>query len=98
MALAPGGAIAIRAAGEREFDATEGKAAAARDSRPPREKSTPALERARAIISELFPDGIPGQAIEPNKKLCSRVGEKLKGNKLPGVSDDTILRAAGRRK
>jgi hypothetical protein len=41
---------------------------------------------------------VPTEAVEPNAKLCRRVGEKLKHAGLLGVSDDTILRAAGRRK
>jgi 7-cyano-7-deazaguanine synthase in queuosine biosynthesis len=107
MAVSPGGATLIRKSAQRddqlktwldELDATKDEAAAARRSQRPREKSTPALERARAVIAELYPDGVPDQAIEPNKKLCRRVGEKLRVNKLPGVSDDTILRAAARRR
>lgn len=61
-------------------------------------KSRPALERAQGVIKELYPDGVPDQASEPNANLCQRVSAKLKEAKLPGVSDDTILRAAGRRK
>jgi hypothetical protein len=70
------------------------RAAAARA----RGKSQPALERARGAIGELYPKGVPEQAVEPNTNLCRRVGEKLKQAGLPGVSDDTILRASGRRK
>jgi hypothetical protein len=71
--------------------------------RPSREtgatrRSQPAFERARRAIDELFPDGVPGQADVPNAILCRRVGVKLKNDGLPNVSDDTILRAAGRRK
>jgi 7-cyano-7-deazaguanine synthase in queuosine biosynthesis len=68
--------------------------------RPPRRrsKSEPALERARSAFNELYPNGDPGQVAEPNSNLCRRVGDKLKEAGLPGVSDDTILRAAGRRK
>jgi hypothetical protein len=62
-----------------------------------RGKSQPTLERARGAIKELYPDGVPSQTAEPNKNLCRRVGEKLKQAGLTGVSDDTILRAAGRR-
>jgi len=60
-------------------------------------RSRPALERAQRVIKELYPQGVPGQAAEPNAKLCRRVGKKLKEDGLPDVSDDTILRAAGRR-
>ena len=63
-----------------------------------RAKSKPALERARGAIEELYPEGVPEQAVEPNAYLCRRVGEKLRQAGLHGVSDDTILRAAGRRK
>lgn len=61
-------------------------------------KRRPATERALATIQELYPHGIPDQASEPNKVLCAKVGEKLKEKKLSNVSDDTILRAAGRRR
>jgi hypothetical protein len=63
-----------------------------------RGKSRPARERARGVIKELYPDGVPGQATEPNAHLCRRVSAKLKEAKLPDVSDDTILRVARRRK
>jgi hypothetical protein len=58
----------------------------------------PAIERAQRAIETLFPDGLPGQALLPNKILCGRVVEWLKKSDLPKISNDTILRAAGRRK
>ena len=58
----------------------------------------PARERARIAIEEIYPNGIPSRAAVPNARLCRRVGEKLKTIGLPDVSDDTILRTAGRRK
>jgi hypothetical protein len=58
----------------------------------------PSFDRAWRVIEELYPNGVPDQAIEPNVNLFRRVGTKLKDAKLPPVSDDTILRAAGRRK
>ena len=64
----------------------------------PRRKSQPASEGARRAIAALYDDGIPDQATEPNARLCKRVAAKLKELGLPQVSDDTILRAAGRRK
>ena len=67
-------------------------------SQLPRRKSQPALERARGIIKELYPGGVPNQVTEPNVNLCRRVSAKLKESHLPSVSDDTILRAACRRK
>jgi hypothetical protein len=61
-------------------------------------RNRPAFERALGAIKELYPRGVPEQATEPNANLCRRVGDKLKNEGLPDVSDDTILRAAGRRK
>jgi hypothetical protein len=61
--------------------------------RPNRRKSRPSFERAQRVIEELYPNGVPDQATESNKKLCKRVNEKLK----EAVSSDTILRASGRR-
>jgi hypothetical protein len=61
-------------------------------------RTKPALELARGVIGELCPDGVPEQSSEPNAILCRRVGEKLKAANQRDVSDDTILRAAGRRK
>jgi hypothetical protein len=69
-----------------------------RPPRPVRDRSRPALERASRIISELYPEGIPDQATLPNTVLCRRVGDRLKSDGLPKTSDDSILRAAGRRK
>jgi hypothetical protein len=63
-----------------------------------RVKSRPQLERARNAIMALYPNGVPGQAEEPNTMLCRRVGDELKRRNLSNVSDDTILRAAGRRR
>jgi len=61
-------------------------------------RSRPALERARRAIKELYSHGVPAQADVPNANLCHRVGRKLRDQGLPNVSDDTILRAASRRK
>jgi hypothetical protein len=60
-----------------------------------RARSRPKFEGALRAIGEIYPDGVPDQATEPNSRLCKRVGEKLKGLQ---ISDDTILRAAGRRR
>jgi hypothetical protein len=62
-----------------------------------RRRTRPTLERAQSAIRELYPHGVPEQRIEPNSRLCRRVGDRLRQEELPGVSDDTILRAAGRR-
>lgn len=57
----------------------------------------PARERARIAIDELYPNGVPNRAAVSNARLCRQVGDRLKTIGLPDVSDDTILRAAGRR-
>src|ERR1700757_1194588 len=57
-------------------------------------RNRPAFERALGAIKELYPRGVPEKATEPNANLCRRVGDKLKNEGLPDVSDDTILRAA----
>jgi hypothetical protein len=61
-------------------------------------KGRPNLERAKRVIDELYPGGPPDQADLPNKQFCAQVHAKLKGLNLADVSDDTILRAAGRRR
>jgi hypothetical protein len=64
-----------------------------------RKITSPALERAREAIDELFPqEKLPKQAVLPNRNLCLRVHQRIADKGLPNVSDDTILRAAGRRK
>jgi hypothetical protein len=60
-------------------------------------RSQPTRKRAEDIIKELYPGGVPEPPVLPNAILCRRVGEKLKQSRLPDVSNDTILRAAGRR-
>src|SRR5262245_2823796 len=37
-------------------------------------RSRPTHERAERAIKELYPQGVPGQAAEPNASLCRRVG------------------------
>jgi len=58
----------------------------------------PARERAQQAINELYPNGVPEPTALPNTLLCRRVGEKLREQGLVDVSDDTILRVAGRRR
>lgn len=67
-----------------------------RGTRGRTKKRSPAKERAIGVIKELFPGGVPDQAVLPNVLLCRQVGDKLKEKNLPNVSNDTILRAAGR--
>ena len=59
-------------------------------------------ELAKLVIADLWPHGIP--ELVTNPELCKQVQERLPGyckeNNLPRrqISDDTILRAAGRKK
>jgi hypothetical protein len=67
----------------------------------PRERTprgNPRRHSAQRAIDALHPSGVPDQAIIPNARLCRDAGEWLKQNGYANVSDDTILRAAGRRK
>jgi hypothetical protein len=66
-------------------------------TREARRRSRPALERARSAIRELYPEGLPEPRIEPNPYLCRKVARRLREQGLRNVSEDTILRAAGRR-
>lgn len=61
-------------------------------------RSRPAFDRAQRAITTLYPAGVPPEAEVPNAVLCRRVGDWLKANELHDLSDDTILRAAGRRR
>jgi hypothetical protein len=63
-------------------------------------RSRPKLEGAKRAIDELYPhpEGPPDPSHLSNASLCKRVGQKLKEWKLDDVSDETILRAAGRRR
>jgi hypothetical protein len=63
-----------------------------------RARSRPNRERALRIINEIYPQGVPDAATVPNGSLLKMVGERLKQAGLLGVSDETILRAAGRRR
>ena len=79
--------------------ATRGETAQRASSpKKPKTKSQPAREGAKRAIQELYPEGVPDQTVLPNATLCRRVGEMLKALKLPEVSDETILRAALRRR
>jgi hypothetical protein len=109
MTVSPGAAPALATIGKHAdslqawIDEVEAEPESAGHGAPEpqqrrRGKTRPALERAQGVIKELYPDGVPDQASEPNASLCRQVSVKLKEAKLPNVSDDTILRAAGRRK
>jgi hypothetical protein len=59
----------------------------------------PKLERAQRAIAACFPSGVPDVAALSNKELCRKIADWLKVQAPPqgAISDDTILRAAGRR-
>jgi hypothetical protein len=61
-------------------------------------RSRPSRDRAQQAIYELYPQGLPSPVELPNWLLCRRVRDKLKEQGLLVVSDDTILRVAGRRR
>lgn len=66
-----------------------------------RKRGSPTLDRAKQAINELYPKGPPTQAELSNPLLCKDVVEHLKDKKIEPAdipSEDTILRAAGRRK
>jgi len=61
-------------------------------------RTRPLRERAEAAIRELYPTGVPNQTTEPNVTLCRKVAEAMSRSGRVQISDDTILRAAGRRR
>jgi hypothetical protein len=69
-----------------------------------RRRSRPQRELAQRAIETLYPNSVPDQATVPNKILCQQANAKLEefansaGQKPLRISDDTFLRAAGRRK
>ena len=75
-----------------------GKLASALPPSGRRIRTHPARESAAAAIAQIYPEGVPEQVAEPNAALCKKVAAKLKGGLHEMISDDTILRAAGRRR
>jgi hypothetical protein len=70
------------------------------DSALQRSKVTrqPGRELARQALASLYPNGVPDAVKLPNNALQKQVGAWLKDQGLRDVGDDTILRAALRRK
>jgi hypothetical protein len=62
-----------------------------------RSKSSAKRQRASRALKEAFPDGVPDKDHMTDVEVCRRVQEVL-GKAAENLSDDTILRAAGRRK
>jgi predicted DNA-binding transcriptional regulator AlpA len=66
--------------------------------KPTRLRKQPKRELAEQAVAALWPDGVPGQGTLPNKRLVERVKGYLHKNDMhASISDDTILRAAGRK-
>jgi hypothetical protein len=64
-----------------------------------RNKDSIAVERARSGIAAVYPGRIPTVVEIRNKPFCAQVQAYLKRHDPPiNVSDDSILRAAGRKK
>jgi len=78
---------------------TDDQAPALRDPRQATRarRTRPASEGAERAVEALYHGKIPTQVEVPNATLFKNVGAWLKSNGLPDVSNDTILRAAGRR-
>jgi hypothetical protein len=64
--------------------------------RTPRKQ--PLRERAQRALDELYPNGVPDQVSVSDAELFSAVNALIKKRGQKGLSHDTILRAAGRRK
>lgn len=61
-------------------------------------RTSPELDRAKRALTDLFSDGhIPPQEELPNKRLCTRVNNRLKQHNMIEVKLNAVLRAAGRR-
>jgi hypothetical protein len=60
-------------------------------------RTTPVIARAQKLIAIAFPGGVPDMETLTNKELCRRIADEAKRQQMPLPSDDTILRAAGRR-
>jgi hypothetical protein len=67
----------------------------------PRERTArtqPLRERARRALEELYPNGVPDPISKSDAELVRAVDAQIKKRGEQGLSHDTILRAAGRRK
>jgi hypothetical protein len=86
----------VRGQSGRDEQAGGVAAAQAEPATPPKRR---VAQRARVekALQELFPDGVPGPLDLSNVELCRAVQGKMGSSKTLTPSDDTILRAAGRR-
>jgi len=70
----------------------------ASDKQPmPKSRQTPKLDSAKIAVKTLWPDGPPPPHELPNTLLDRQVNSWLKQNRMVEVSQETVLRAAGRR-
>jgi hypothetical protein len=67
----------------------------AQSERQRRPRSQPERNRAKSAVAALYPDGVPGTVSDV--RLCKAVKDWCQKNGQPDISEDTILRAAGRR-
>jgi len=65
-------------------------------SLPQSTRTAPERTRADRILSQLFPEGVPGPDLLSNANLDRSVNSRLKAEGLREVSKRTIVRAAGR--
>jgi len=73
-------------------------AASTEEAPSTKKRARPQRERAKEAIDALWPDGVPPQNKLPNALLFKRVNDHLKKNGSPeSISDESILRAAGRK-
>jgi hypothetical protein len=63
-----------------------------------KKRAQPQRERVKKVIDAEWPDGVPDQSELRNAFLLKRVRDRLKSKGSPEpISDDSILRAAGRK-
>jgi hypothetical protein len=79
----------------RTLDAGNAQPDVPEQQRQPRRQ--PQRERAERAIAAVYPNGIPDQGTVSDAWLCKAVGDWCQQNGW-NISEDTILRAAGRRK
>lgn len=61
-------------------------------------RTKPTISRAKEALHALYSTGVPPQVDLSNVRLCDAVARWLEAQRRDRVSNDTILRAAGRRK
>jgi hypothetical protein len=73
-------------------------AASTEEAPSTKKRAQPQRQRAKEVIDALWPDGVPPQNELRNASLLKGVNDHLKKNGSPeSISDESILRAAGRK-